>query len=286
MAAGADMCINSTHKMLGSLSQTAMLHVQGIADPARPPQGGLQALSLDVAQPGAGRFARRGAAADGARRSGAALAHDRDRERSAPPAQRDPERALLRRGARRPAGRIRSRSDQGHDHGQGSRLHRLRGRRDPAPALQRAVRARRPVQHAARCSRSARRPMPRTSWSSRVRELSREDRPVDIFSPSGVLERAAQDAARYKLPRDPADCASCRARRSWRDRVVPFKTSAGRICAEVVTPYPPGIPVISPGEEITREIISYLNWRRRPACGCRAPTTASSRRFAWSSNDR
>ena len=27
--AGADLCINSTHKMLGSMSQTAMLHVQG-----------------------------------------------------------------------------------------------------------------------------------------------------------------------------------------------------------------------------------------------------------------
>ena len=29
IAAGADMCINSTHKMLGSLSQTAMLHQKG-----------------------------------------------------------------------------------------------------------------------------------------------------------------------------------------------------------------------------------------------------------------
>ena len=29
MAAGADMCINSTHKMIGSMSQTAMLHMQG-----------------------------------------------------------------------------------------------------------------------------------------------------------------------------------------------------------------------------------------------------------------
>ncbi len=29
MQAGADLCINSTHKMLGSMSQTAMLHVQG-----------------------------------------------------------------------------------------------------------------------------------------------------------------------------------------------------------------------------------------------------------------
>ncbi len=45
MQAGADMCINSTHKMLGSLSQTAMLHVQGHAHPARPSQSGVQTLS-------------------------------------------------------------------------------------------------------------------------------------------------------------------------------------------------------------------------------------------------
>ena len=39
---------------------------------------------------------------------------------------------------------------------------------------------------------------------------------------------------------------------------VPFKDSAGRICAETISPYPPGIPVISPGEEITPDLIDYL----------------------------
>lgn len=33
---------------------------------------------------------------------------------------------------------------------------------------------------------------------------------------------------------------------------------AGRICAEVVTPYPPGIPLLMPGELITEEIIHFL----------------------------
>jgi lysine decarboxylase len=39
---------------------------------------------------------------------------------------------------------------------------------------------------------------------------------------------------------------------------VPFNKSAGRICAEVVTPYPPGIPILCPGERITKETIDYL----------------------------
>ncbi len=34
---------------------------------------------------------------------------------------------------------------------------------------------------------------------------------------------------------------------------------AGRISAELVTPYPPGIPVLGPGEEISQEIAEYLS---------------------------
>lgn len=37
----------------------------------------------------------------------------------------------------------------------------------------------------------------------------------------------------------------------------PFAKSAGTICAEIVTFYPPGIPVLCPGERITPEIIAY-----------------------------
>jgi arginine decarboxylase len=39
---------------------------------------------------------------------------------------------------------------------------------------------------------------------------------------------------------------------------IPLQTSAGHVCAEVVTPYPPGIPVLCPGERITQETIDYL----------------------------
>lgn len=41
-------------------------------------------------------------------------------------------------------------------------------------------------------------------------------------------------------------------------KVVPLEESAGEICAEVVTPYPPGIPLLCPGEEITQDILDYL----------------------------
>lgn len=39
---------------------------------------------------------------------------------------------------------------------------------------------------------------------------------------------------------------------------VPVQQAAGRVCAEQVTPYPPGIPVLLPGERITRPVLDYL----------------------------
>lgn len=40
--------------------------------------------------------------------------------------------------------------------------------------------------------------------------------------------------------------------------VVPADEAAGRIAAEQITPYPPGIPVALPGERITAAVIDYL----------------------------
>lgn len=39
---------------------------------------------------------------------------------------------------------------------------------------------------------------------------------------------------------------------------VPAATAAGRIAAEQLTPYPPGIPVVVPGERINRAVVDYL----------------------------
>jgi len=39
---------------------------------------------------------------------------------------------------------------------------------------------------------------------------------------------------------------------------VPMKNAIGRISADTITPYPPGIPLLAPGEVITKEIFDYL----------------------------
>ena len=40
--------------------------------------------------------------------------------------------------------------------------------------------------------------------------------------------------------------------------MVPLDEATGRICASSLIPYPPGIPLVCPGEEITEEVIEYV----------------------------
>jgi arginine/lysine/ornithine decarboxylase len=39
---------------------------------------------------------------------------------------------------------------------------------------------------------------------------------------------------------------------------IDIKDSGGRVCAEMITPYPPGIPILRPGDEITDDIVDHI----------------------------
>jgi arginine/lysine/ornithine decarboxylase len=39
---------------------------------------------------------------------------------------------------------------------------------------------------------------------------------------------------------------------------VPVSQAAGRVAAEQITPYPPGIPAVVPGERLNQPVIDYL----------------------------
>ena len=47
---------------------------------------------------------------------------------------------------------------------------------------------------------------------------------------------------------------------------LPLDESVGRICAEFVMCYPPGIPILAPGERITREILDYIRYAKDKNC--------------------
>ena len=47
---------------------------------------------------------------------------------------------------------------------------------------------------------------------------------------------------------------------------LPIRETAGKICSEFVMCYPPGIPILAPGELITTEIIEYILYAKEKGC--------------------
>lgn len=52
---------------------------------------------------------------------------------------------------------------------------------------------------------------------------------------------------------------------------LPLKEAKGRICSEFVMCYPPGIPILAPGEEITQNIIDYILYAKEKGCSMTGP---------------
>lgn len=47
---------------------------------------------------------------------------------------------------------------------------------------------------------------------------------------------------------------------------IPIIDSEGEICSEFVMCYPPGIPILAPGERITKEILEYIEYAKEKGC--------------------
>ncbi len=47
---------------------------------------------------------------------------------------------------------------------------------------------------------------------------------------------------------------------------LPLEQTAGEVCSEFVMCYPPGIPILAPGELITPEIIEYIKYTKEKGC--------------------
>lgn len=52
---------------------------------------------------------------------------------------------------------------------------------------------------------------------------------------------------------------------------VPIEQTAGRICGEFVMCYPPGIPILAPGERITKDILDYIAFAKEKGCSLTGP---------------
>jgi arginine decarboxylase len=96
-----------------------------------------------------------------------------------------------------------------------------------------------------------------------LRRLAEDSGEVEKPPPVHFPEPGALELESVMTPRDAffADAEN-----------VPVAEAAGRIAAEMVSPYPPGVPVLAPGERITQDTLDYL--RSGLAAGMLIPDAA------------
>jgi arginine/lysine/ornithine decarboxylase len=91
---------------------------------------------------------------------------------------------------------------------------------------------------------------------------------IEAFPRSPAVEVPAPDELELEtalLPRDAFFGAT---------EMVPIGEASGRIAAEQITPYPPGIPAVVPGERLNDAVIDYL--RSGLAAGMTLPDPSDS----------
>jgi arginine decarboxylase len=52
---------------------------------------------------------------------------------------------------------------------------------------------------------------------------------------------------------------------------LPLDECEGKVCTEFVMCYPPGIPILAPGEKITHEIVEYVKYAKKKGCSMTGP---------------
>lgn len=55
---------------------------------------------------------------------------------------------------------------------------------------------------------------------------------------------------------------------------LPIMETEGRVCSEFVMCYPPGIPILAPGERITADILRYIKYAKEKGCSMTGPEDA------------
>jgi arginine decarboxylase len=88
-----------------------------------------------------------------------------------------------------------------------------------------------------------------------LRSIARDPSPYRRRRGETLLARAASLGASLAIP-DPV--LSPREAFWAPSRPVPLARAAGRVAAEIVTCYPPGVPLLCPGERVDAEVVEYL----------------------------
>lgn len=60
---------------------------------------------------------------------------------------------------------------------------------------------------------------------------------------------------------------------------LPMEECIGKVCTEFVMSYPPGIPILAPGEMITQEIVDYVTYAKEKGCSITGPEDMDIKRL-------
>ena len=251
MSAGADAAVVSTHKLISGLTQSSVLMARGERINLARLDGMVhltQSTSPQVLMYASIDAAREQMAVHGAElwRGAVELA-----EWARAADRRAPRPALPGRRGARPGWRHRVRPHTAHGLRMRAGPLRIRARDRAARRLPHRGRGGRPAQH--RAQRDLRR-RPRGPGPAR-RVAARPDGAVPggrrrrLAACSGLLAHTPPFTRQVLSPREAFFAPAV---------ALPLAECAGRVSAEMVTPYPPGIPVLGPGEEVSAEIVAYL----------------------------
>jgi arginine/lysine/ornithine decarboxylase len=98
------------------------------------------------------------------------------------------------------------------------------------------------------------------SIGDRRDDLDRLVRGLESLAHRHQAGRAASVEALALIPPLRETGLACSARDAYfgRDAWLPLSRAAGRVSCDIITVYPPGIPILIPGEEISKEAVDYL----------------------------
>lgn len=77
--------------------------------------------------------------------------------------------------------------------------------------------------------------------------------------PDGGQTFLTKDFLKANYSKTPTMAVSPRESFFAKKKLIPLKEAAGEVCGELVIPYPPGIPLLCPGEKISAEMIEQLS---------------------------
>lgn len=115
------------------------------------------------------------------------------------------------------------------------------------------------------------------TYANSEEDIDRLTNALAVISREGHTGKRLERA--LALPGIPPMALTPREAYFGKKRQIPWNEAAGRIAGEMLCPYPPGIPLLYPGEILTQEIWDYMERYRRGGHPFHGPADASLASF-------